>query len=487
MRAFWKKWSRELKYSLGIQISVVLIATGGLFIFFAAINQGYIRQLQIRYAREMEQYGSILDLKKNIAFADALLYDYIRTGDDSLLDEYQLQTIQMDQDLKDLSEWQETEDNGAFLADSMIQTFHSYKDTGREAVKLYARGDDACFEELDYGQKIRGYLERYTDELLQETLQRELLVSARLQKRQTVRGVLNLIISVQIVAIIGMFCLYIRRNVTLPLNELARCAKEMEEGNLDVRVKESERVNNVSTTAAAFNKMAANVKRSMENERRSMEYEKLLNEARFMALQTQTNPHFLFNTLNSISRTITFGRNEQALMMLEALARLMRYNLADAGVPVSLLQELDITNEYIKIQKIRFGSRINSSLRYEESLAEMVKIPRFTLQPLVENSIVHGLEPKPGGGTLVIDVKARKETACIRIFDNGVGMERQQYLRMKEGMQQLKSKRIGIWNTYQRILLFTEKKEAFRLISKRGVGTMVILEVPIKEEEKSDS
>ena len=102
-------------------------------------------------------------------------------------------------------------------------------------------------------------------------------------------------------------------------------------------------------------------------QRKNEEYEKLLSQARFLALQSQINPHFLFNTLNSINRTVMLGRREQALTMLDSLSVLLRYNLADAQMPALLGEELGITEEYLKIQKMRFSSRLNVDVRHDRS------------------------------------------------------------------------------------------------------------------------
>lgn len=137
--------------------------------------------------------------------------------------------------------------------------------------------------------------------------------------------------------------------------------EEIARGNLDAHVKESFGENTVSMLSRAFNHMAFSLKEKIESEkqllveqRKNEEYEKLLSQARFLALQSQINPHFLFNTLNSINRTVMLGRQEQALTMLDSLAVLLRYNLADAQTPALLGEELGITEEYLKIQKCVF-------------------------------------------------------------------------------------------------------------------------------------
>ena len=495
MRNRWRKLKKDLLFSVGMQIGVVLMATNIIFVLFAVYNQTAIRRFNARYNQEISQYNAVLELKKGFSFGDVLFYDYIKTGDTALLNEYKEQVKRAEENLMSMSLLAAEEDDTAYLLASVKQSFESYQGIYEEAVRLYQKGDYGYYNSLTYGQRIIKYLEKYADELLRDTLQREVQTSYALQKRQSAFAVFNVLIAVSVTCMILAFCFYIYRNVTVPLDELSQKAREMADGNLNVSVQEMKRYNNVSTTSKAFNKMAESVRASMENERKkvevekkyldeqrkNMEYEKLLNEARFMALQTQTNPHFLFNTLNSISRTITFGRDEQAQMMLEALASLMRYNLADADIPVSLKQELDITGEYLKIQKLRFTDRLRTEVSFDEKLTARVKIPRFTLQPLVENSIVHGIGPKKDGGRLVLDVKVVGEHARIRIFDDGEGIKREALKKIQAGLLEKKSRRIGIWNTYQRMVLFTKDASSFKIISKEGTGTMVILKVPVTE------
>lgn len=475
-----KTFYEKLFYSIGMQITLVLVVTAVCFVLFAVINQEVLIGYSEQYEKEIDQYHMSLEVKKGFARSGNLFYDYIKTGDPAFLQEHYGEVAQASEYLNALSR-ADTGDDAAYLLVGMQQSLDSYSRTCDQAARLYQEGMTDYYNHLIYSQKINKYLQKYADELLQDILQDEIRASYELQKRQQFSVILNILVAVLITAVISSFCLYLYKTVTIPLNELAEKAREMSAGNLNVRVQEGRMKNNVATTSRAFNMMAEGVRNSMETERKKVEYEKLLNEARFMALQTQTNPHFLFNTLNSISRTITFGRYEQSQMMLEALAVLMRYNLTDAGIPVSIRQELEITNEYVKIQQMRFGSRISVEFRYDEELASRVRIPRFTLQPLVENSIVHGLEPKSQGGRMILDVKRVGTNTRIRICDDGVGIGRDSLQRLQQGMREQKSKRIGIWNTYQRITLFTGDPSSFRLMSKVGVGTMVVIKIPEKE------
>jgi sensor histidine kinase YesM len=289
------------------------------------------------------------------------------------------------------------------------------------------------------------------------------------------------------------FCVaYINLNITKPLNELVTQAKEMSKGNINVKVKEGKVQNTISVLARTFNDMAQNIrammesiqenvkveKKLLEEELKNAEYINLLNKATFLALQSQTNPHFLFNTLNSISRTISLKKEDQALLMIDSLAALLRYNLTDAEIPVTLSQELSITNEYLKIQRLRFSDRLQSHIICKKGLdTNLVLLPRFTLQPLVENAIIHGLQPKAEGGHIMITVKQRGEYCIIKIGDNGIGISEEKLKIIAAKGPDSKTNSIGIWNTKERVRLFTNEVESFTLKSREKVGTVITIKL----------
>jgi signal transduction histidine kinase len=155
---------------------------------------------------------------------------------------------------------------------------------------------------------------------------------------------------------------------------------------------------------------------AMENLRTTMEY-------KLQALQAKINPHFLFNTLNTISGLI-YEAPAKAERVIEMLAKLFRYTLAasqEKSVP--LVKELELVRMYLEIEKIRFDKR----LEYEVSTAgpiEEVMIPGMIIQPLVENSIKHGIGPKVGGGRISVHVQAQQDTCRITVADSGVGLDK---------------------------------------------------------------
>lgn len=237
-----------------------------------------------------------------------------------------------------------------------------------------------------------------------------------------------------------------------------------------------------------FNNMADDVVKAMEDQKKKAEAEKQLLEeqkknlmvqaqldrATFLALQTQTNPYFLFNTLNSIDRTIQLNKINEARAMLHSISSLMRYNLSDASVPAVLREEIEVTKEYLNIQKARFSNRFSYEMDIPEILLDTLFLPRFTLQPLVENAIIHGLKDREVDARVEIRAEERDDEVVLTIRDNGSGMSCE---KIEECLNRnyMEGKHIGISNTKHRLELFTGKKDALKIKSKLHEGTLIII------------
>lgn len=484
MKDLW----RYIRFSIGVQINLVLLFVTLSFIAFFVYNQSLLKQFNVRYQEEINQYYTILRLKKGFSECYTLFSEYLKTGNRSTLAEFNNSYKTVSTVVDELHHGAEDEEV-RYLLRSIDQSFKAYYSECCSASFLYNTGNLDYFNRLSYSKTIIEYLKQYSDELLQFALELSVQNNQELTVRHSVMTYLNLVMAIIISFMLFVFGIYIHATITKPLNALANQAKELSRGNLEVHVKENLPDNNVGLLSRTFNTMADNIKTMMKSEqekvhtekklleeqRKNIEYEKLLNEARFIALQTQTNPHFLFNTLNSISRTITLGKEEQALTMIDSLVALLRYNLTDADIPVYLEQEITVVKEYLNIQKLRFTDRLEAALRVDQQLKKKIMLPRFTLQPLVENAIIHGLEHKEEGGKIMIDVKRRGNRAVIRICDNGRGIEKEKLRQIKQRLPGKKSREIGIWNTWQRMHLFTGNPDSLRIRSKPNKGTMIII------------
>jgi hypothetical protein len=155
--------------------------------------------------------------------------------------------------------------------------------------------------------------------------------------------------------------------------------------------------------------------------KRQHQLEQALKDAELKALQSQVNPHFLFNSLNIIARLALFEGAASTEKMVRALARLMRYSLYQVKETVTLAEEVAAVRDYLLIQQTRFSDRIQGQVLVEEA-ALSARVPCMILQPLVENAVIHGLEPKEEGGRITVTGRRVEDQVHIEIRDDGVGI-----------------------------------------------------------------
>jgi two-component system LytT family sensor kinase len=202
------------------------------------------------------------------------------------------------------------------------------------------------------------------------------------------------------------------------------------------------------------------------------EQKRLLLEARLDALQRQINPHFLFNTLNSIASLVRM-KPEMAREMTVKLANILRALLRDHDTYVPLREELQFTDDYLDIEVVRFGA---GKLRVEKEIDPRtleVLVPSILLQPLIENSIKHGLEPRINGGTVTLRSRLHGDRVTIEVADDGVGMGNKPASALKRA-----GAGIGMKNVQERLEVLYGNQARFEVVSNPGRGTLVSIEIP---------
>ncbi len=209
------------------------------------------------------------------------------------------------------------------------------------------------------------------------------------------------------------------------------------------------------------------------------EQKRLLLEARLDALQRQINPHFLFNTLNSVAALVR-SQPELARTMITKLANILRALLKDHDAFVPLRDELKFTDDYLDIEVVRFGA---DKLRVEKEIDPRtleVLVPSILLQPLIENSIKHGLEPRIHGGTVTVRSRLEGDRVFIEVADDGVGMN----ARSTSGLRRAGAG-IGMKNVQERLEVLYGNQARFNIVSNPGRGTLVSIEIPVNLSGKT--
>ena len=205
-------------------------------------------------------------------------------------------------------------------------------------------------------------------------------------------------------------------------------------------------------------------------ERKLEEQERLLMQARVDALISQINPHFLFNTLNTVSSLIRFDP-DTARTVLQKLANILRRRLKTQTHFLPLRQELDFIHDYLDIEIVRFGrDKIRIAREIDPETLDML-VPSMILQPLVENAIRHGIGPKIDGGTITLRASRKQRRLVLEVFDDGIGIA-------PERLREVYASGIGISNVHERLQFLYGPECSFKIDSQLGRGTAIRFEIP---------
>ena len=210
--------------------------------------------------------------------------------------------------------------------------------------------------------------------------------------------------------------------------------------------------------------------------------------AELLALQNQINPHFLYNTLEAIrGDALCEGLNDIA-DTAEALSTFFRYTISDTGNLVDLEDELENIENYFKIQKYRFGERVSLQVEFPEDYQRVLqcRIPKLTLQPIVENAVYHGLEAKSGDGLVLISIDSTQNKLILSIQDDGYGIDENELHKLNERLKHPEIKQtekkkggIALSNVSRRIKLLFGEEYGLHIFSITGIGTDVQVTLPI--------
>lgn len=304
---------------------------------------------------------------------------------------------------------------------------------------------------------------------------------------RTVAMVLFLIAASMAIAFI--LSIGLASSIVRPIKRLYQYMRKVEKGDFTDRVKvESE--DELGMLSASFNKMVARLAELVEevylSKLRATEMHLREKESELRMLQAQINPHFLYNTLETIRGMALEHDRMDIASMSAALARIMRYNVKQTDTDVTVRQEVEIVDVYLQIQKYRFEERLQYAIDMPDWAMDQ-RIVKLALQPLIENSIIHGLEP--GGGLTHIRLTAEKldkDSFCILISDDGAGMsiDRLEAIRASLDDMQSDPSHIGLQNVHRRIRHLFGERYGLQVDSREGAGTVVRIVLPYADPEK---
>lgn len=295
-----------------------------------------------------------------------------------------------------------------------------------------------------------------------------------------------LIILLACILLAFIMSFYISRHFSIPIKMLYKDISRVEEGDLSVR-SHIERNDEIGELGHKFNNMVSRLKRLMEDIFHEQEMKR---QAELQSLQAQINPHFLYNTLASIRFMLGMKDNKEVDTVILALVKLLKETLAvDSGI-ITIREEMENLKNYILIQKARQGEKLEVLYEIDDEILDY-EVPKLILQPIVENSIFHGIEPKTGKGTLIVKGYKSNGDVIFEIIDDGVGMDDEDVKGLLGPIDETENKEdpagIGLKNVEDRIVMSFGQEYGLKISSIYGAGTCVIVKIPAHMDKRGET
>lgn len=294
----------------------------------------------------------------------------------------------------------------------------------------------------------------------------------------------SVVISVIIMAIFLIY--YISRLLAGRMLQLSKHISKVASGNLGAMLVIDGK-DEIGQLARQFNHMVRNINDLMnevqESNRQKNAIEMKQNEIKFKMMASQINPHFLFNALESIRMKALVRGQSDISQVVRLLGKMMRKNLEVGSGMISLESELETVNCYLVIQKFRYDDRLSYEL-HVDSRANLIQIPPLIIQPLVENSVIHGLENRIDGGVVQVNIHIEDRHLKVQVSDNGTGISKERLhdiIRMLDSKDDYETNNIGMRNIDLRLKLTYGPEYGLSIASQTGVGTQISFSIPIKE------
>ncbi|MCA9764869.1 MAG: sensor histidine kinase [Carnobacterium sp.] len=272
--------------------------------------------------------------------------------------------------------------------------------------------------------------------------------------------------------LITLMSISVSRYIARPITNMVKVMRDVNDNKFDVYTHEN-RFTEIQQLSGSYNHLIDHVKELMVQVKEEQEE---LRKSEMTVLQAQINPHFLYNTLESILWMSERGNNQGASQMVAALGKLLRISLNKGGNYISISQELAHAQSYLTIQQIRYKNQFQYSIEADESILTNTTI-KIIIQPFLENALYHGIERMVDEGSIAIRVLDKKERILIEIEDDGIGISPEILQVIEEGKDSEKGG-IGIRNVHQRIQMYFGKEYGVGIESELDKGTIISIWLP---------
>ena len=302
---------------------------------------------------------------------------------------------------------------------------------------------------------------------------RELLSKSR--QAQSIY-VLTAVVLVIVALLISRF---MARSITLPIQKLRDSMKKVQEGDFSVSDVVVDSRNEIGSLTKSFDVMTHRIQELMEQNVHEQEQKR---KSELKALQSQINPHFLYNTLDSIIWMAEGKKNEEVVLMTASLARLLRQSISNEDEVVPIANEVEYARGYLTIQKMRYKDKLEFQIEVDPSILHIPLI-KLVLQPIIENAIYHGLKYKESKGLLIIKGFPKDGNAVLQVIDDGVGMDEETLAHIYDRHKvNYHSNGVGVYNVQKRLKLYYGEDYGIAYESTPGKGTTATITIPGRQE-----
>ncbi|MBU3111288.1 sensor histidine kinase [Clostridium lacusfryxellense] len=392
--------------------------------------------------------------------------------------------------------------NGELMLKDIGNMIDKYLDQGDAAIRS-KRGRDVeeCNLRYSESKEIVGYIDTYIKQLnlnqFHENAEKYFSITEKLKFLQT----FNIVIIASTFLLNVVLTFWFANKTSAPIVSLATSANEMSRSNFDAENVKVDTDDELRVMADAFNKMKGHIRNhigelkyqaetelKLKDEKLSnLKMKNLLKNAELKALQSQINPHFLFNTLNAGVQLAMMEGAEKTGVFLEKMSDLFRYNLRKMDTPVTLGEEIENVYAYIYLLKTRFGDLIKYEYYIDEEVIDII-MPSQIIQPIIENACNHGINDMECGGKICLRVKKVQDMVQVIIEDNGKGMDAKTIqeicdLNFEKPANKGRSTSIGMRNVIKRLKAFYGQDDVIEIKSEAFKGTSIILKLPLVKEE----
>ncbi|WP_243156147.1 histidine kinase [Clostridium sp. C2-6-12] len=463
------------------------------------ISLGMSRKIENRYSDMLNNMLMANEIKQNIDNSLDNFNQYILSGNEKNKEIYNKEIYYAQNKIQILK--YEGDNKSQYILRDLENTLSSFKENSGKTISAYENKEGYIFYYDDFiaAKNIASYCNIYSSALMQNYLETNSVAYKELnQNSNAIYGFLTVYL-VLILSVCVIYAMGFIKNISKGLKGIVEASNKVSKGLFEYYEGNKTDIYELDVLTNAFNTMIKDIKELIssiseklilekklkEEEMKNLKYENALKEFDLKVLQSQINPHFLFNTLNCVNATAIMENASTTSRLIKSVSNILRYSLSCMNRNALLEEEINIVKDYIYIQECRFEDRVKFNLEVNMDMRK-VKIPGMTIQPLVENAFIHGIESKEEGGQIDIRIKDENGLCNVIIEDDGVGIPKDILDKINNYNYEKKhtghTTGLGVNIVEKRLRYLYDKEDMFKIESQEGIGTKVYLKIPIVGE-----